>query len=138
MPAESVPKKVEDLVKDVKKKNPDYTTEKVWATAWSIYCKHVNNKDESCKRGPEGYLKGRGASLSPAARQRIIHRVARALEAAITTSPDALPPLGARVMRISPDPTDMDAVRQSLDTVDIHFDTGDWVPVHVFEDRPKS
>jgi hypothetical protein len=64
MPAGSVPKKVEDLVKDVKKKNPDYSTEKVWATAWAIYCKHVNNEDKSCKRGPEGYLKGKkGATI---------------------------------------------------------------------------
>ncbi len=25
-----------------------------------MYCKHVNNTDESCKRGPDDYLKGRG------------------------------------------------------------------------------
>jgi len=79
MPAESVPKKVEDLVKDVKKKNPDYTAEKVWATAWSIYCKHVNNKDESCKRGPEGYLKGKKGAMASKTRQRIVRRVAAAL-----------------------------------------------------------
>ena len=60
MPAGSVPKKVEDLVKEVKKDNPDYSEEKVWATSWAIYCRYVNNTDKSCKRGPEDYLKGRG------------------------------------------------------------------------------
>jgi len=76
MPAGSVPKKVEDLVKDVKEKNPDYSTEKVWATAWSIYCKYVRNEDKSCKRGPEGYLTKRGG-LTEATRHRIASRLVR-------------------------------------------------------------
>lgn len=59
---ESIPKKVEDLVKDVKEKNPKYSTEQVWATAWSIFCKNVDNANPSCKRSPEGYLRGRGAA----------------------------------------------------------------------------
>lgn len=34
----SAPKKVDDLMKDVKKKNPSYSDSQAWATAWSVYC----------------------------------------------------------------------------------------------------
>jgi len=60
MPAESVPQKVEDLVDEIKKDNPSYDEARAWATAWSVYCKHVNNSNPSCKREPEGYLRKKG------------------------------------------------------------------------------
>ncbi len=54
-----MPKKVDELAKRVKKDNPSYDESKAWATAWSIYCKHVSPGNDSCKKGPDGYLKGK-------------------------------------------------------------------------------
>ena len=53
----SAPKKVDDLFKEVKDGNPGYTDEQAWATAWSIYCKHVDPNGEHCQKSPGGYLK---------------------------------------------------------------------------------
>ncbi len=53
----SAPKKVDDLFKEVKDGNPSYSDEQAWATAWSIYCKHVDPNGEHCHKGPGGYLK---------------------------------------------------------------------------------
>lgn len=54
--ASNLPKRVEDLVKEIKGKNPSYDDSQVWATAWSVYCKHIQPGDAHCTRGPEGYL----------------------------------------------------------------------------------
>ncbi len=44
-----MPSPVDRYFKDVKKKNPSYSEEQAWATAWSIYCKHKNpGSDSSC------------------------------------------------------------------------------------------
>lgn len=54
----AAPKKVDDLFKEVKDGNPSYTDEQAWATAWSIYCKHVDPNGEHCQKGgPSQYLK---------------------------------------------------------------------------------
>ncbi len=53
----AAPKKVDDLFKEVKDGNPSYSDEQAWATAWSIYCKHVDPNGEHCHKGPGGYLK---------------------------------------------------------------------------------
>lgn len=53
----AAPKKVDDLFKEVKEGNPGYSDEQAWATAWSIYCKHVDPNGEHCHKGPGGYLK---------------------------------------------------------------------------------
>jgi transcription antitermination factor NusG len=53
----SAPKKVDDLFKEVKDGNPSYSDEQAWATAWSIYCKHVDPNGEHCHKTPGGYLK---------------------------------------------------------------------------------
>ncbi len=55
--SKAAPKKVDDLHKEVKKDNPGYSDEQAWATAWSIYCKHVDPSGEHCHRPPSGYLK---------------------------------------------------------------------------------
>jgi len=55
----SAPEKVDKYYKDVKKKNPDYSDSQAWATAWSIYCKHVNPGDDSCKKNTGEYLKSK-------------------------------------------------------------------------------
>lgn len=46
----NVPKKVDDLVKEVKEGNPEYTDAQAWGTAWSIYCKSVNPDSPHCKQ----------------------------------------------------------------------------------------
>lgn len=51
----SAPEKVDDLFKTVKKDNPSYTASQAWATAWSIYCAHVNPGSDSCHQ--DEYLK---------------------------------------------------------------------------------
>lgn len=57
-----MPAKVDELFDDVKKKNPSYSDEQAWATAWSIYCKHVNPESDSCHQPTSEYLKGKSAS----------------------------------------------------------------------------
>lgn len=59
-----MPAKVDDLFEDVKKKNPSYSDEQAWGTAWSVYCKHVNPGSDSCHKPTSEYLKGKSASGS--------------------------------------------------------------------------
>lgn len=47
--ARDVPKDVERYVKEVKEKNPGYSDEQAWATAWTIYCEHKNPGSPHCK-----------------------------------------------------------------------------------------
>lgn len=54
--AKNLPPKVEKYVKQIKKDNPDYDEGQAWATAWSIYCKHVNNDSPHCKKKPGEYF----------------------------------------------------------------------------------
>lgn len=53
-----MPSKVDALVKKIRSANPSYSDAQAWATAWSVYCKHVKPGDSSCKRPRSGYLKG--------------------------------------------------------------------------------
>ena len=74
-----MPAKVDDLFDEVKKSNPGYSDEQAWATAWSIYCKHVEPGSESCHMPTSEYLKGKTASSRVVARfvdtqVRAIHR----------------------------------------------------------------
>ena len=59
-----MPAKVDKLYEEVKEKNPSYSEEQAWATAWSIYCKHVNPGSDSCHKPTSEYLKGKSASLN--------------------------------------------------------------------------
>lgn len=63
-----MPAKVDELFDEVKKNNPSYSDEQAWATAWSIYCKHVEPKSESCHMPTSEYLKGKSAAERVAAR----------------------------------------------------------------------
>ena len=60
--ARNIPLKVEEYVKDVKKKNPSYDDAQAWATAWSIYCKHKNPDSPHCKQ--DAYFPGKGKKAS--------------------------------------------------------------------------
>lgn len=53
----NLPPKVEKYVQQVKEQNPDYDEGQVWATAWSIYCKHVNNGSPHCQKQPGEYFR---------------------------------------------------------------------------------
>jgi len=75
-----MPAKVDELFKEVKKDNPSYTDERAWATAWSIYCKHVEPGSDHCSRPPSEYLKGKNAAGA----------FARALLAREFATPEAL------------------------------------------------
>jgi hypothetical protein len=58
MPRESIPADVERYVKEIKESSPDYSEEQVWATAWSIFCKHKKPGDtEHCTMPASSYLK---------------------------------------------------------------------------------
>jgi len=57
-----MPAKVDELFDEVKKSNPSYSDEQAWATAWSIYCKHVEPGSESCHLPTSEYLKGKTAA----------------------------------------------------------------------------
>jgi len=58
-----MPSPVDKYFKSVKEKNPSYTDEQAWATAWSIYCKHKNPGSEHCHKPAGEYLKGKSAAL---------------------------------------------------------------------------
>lgn len=53
----AAPQKVDDLFKEVKDGNPGYTDEQAWATAWSVYCKHVSPGSDHCHEPTSQYLK---------------------------------------------------------------------------------
>lgn len=57
-----MPSPVDKYFKEVKKSNPTYSDEQAWATAWSIYCKHVNPGSPSCHKPTEEYLKREAAA----------------------------------------------------------------------------
>jgi len=59
--AVNIPKKVEEYAKSVQDKNPDYDDAKVWATAWSIYCKYKEPGSEHCKKDTGEYFPGKGS-----------------------------------------------------------------------------
>lgn len=52
-----IPADVERYVKEVKESNPDYDEAQVWATAWSIYCKHKNPGSDHCQMPTSDYFK---------------------------------------------------------------------------------
>jgi hypothetical protein len=58
-----IPKEVEEKAKEVEKSNPDYDDAKVWATAWSIYCKHIEPGSDHCSKKPGEYLKKKATEL---------------------------------------------------------------------------
>lgn len=57
-----MPSPVDKYFKEVKDKNPTYSDEQAWATAWSIYCKYKNPGSPHCHKPPSEYLKGKKAS----------------------------------------------------------------------------
>jgi hypothetical protein len=62
MAPSSIPKKVEEKAKEVAEGNPSYDEAKVWATAWSIYCKHIEPGSDHCSKKPGEYLKKKAAA----------------------------------------------------------------------------
>ncbi|MFA6234293.1 MAG: DUF2958 domain-containing protein [Bacteroidota bacterium] len=70
--AVGLPDDVERYVKEIKESNPDYDDAKVWATAWSIWCKYKSPGDEHCQKGPSGYFTSKTASLSPLHQKALI------------------------------------------------------------------
>ena len=58
-----IPKEVEEKAKEVEKGNPGYDDAKVWATAWSIYCKHIEPGSDHCSKKPGEYLKKKATEL---------------------------------------------------------------------------
>jgi hypothetical protein len=63
-----MPAKIDDLFDEIKESNPSYSDEQAWATAWSVYCKHVEPGSDSCHLPTSEYLKGKTASERVVAR----------------------------------------------------------------------
>ena len=59
--AKNIPAKVDEYAESVREKNPDYDESQVWATAWSIYCKHKNPNSEHCKMDKDEYFPGKSS-----------------------------------------------------------------------------
>lgn len=59
-----MPSPVDKYYKEVKDSNPSYSDEQAWATAWSVFCKHVEPGSEHCHKPTSEYLKGKSA-MSP-------------------------------------------------------------------------
>lgn len=57
-----MPSPVDKYFKEVKDKNPSYSDAQAWATAWSIYCRHVNPGSPSCHKPTDEYLQRKEAS----------------------------------------------------------------------------
>lgn len=53
---QSVPEEVEALVREIRERSPGYSDAQVWATAWSVYCKHLEPGSEHCEDEPVWYL----------------------------------------------------------------------------------
>lgn len=72
----AIPPKVRELEEKVRAENPDYSVGQARATAWSIFCKHVDPTSQHCKKlrhqyfaikggkGSEGFGKIRVVSIS--------------------------------------------------------------------------
>lgn len=81
-----MPKKVDELVKRIKEKSPDYDDSQAYATAWSIYCRYVNPDSPSCRRdSPKDYFPQRKASKIPMGLS-LLQTATTDLEAAIDES----------------------------------------------------
>jgi hypothetical protein len=66
--AVNIPKKVDDLAEDIKKKNPTYDDAQAFATAWSVYCRYVEKDSPHCQKDqPSDYFPGRKASAQSGA-----------------------------------------------------------------------
>ena len=57
-----MPSPVDKYFKEVKRDSPSYSDEQACATAWSIYCKHVNPGSPSCHKPTDEYLKREAAA----------------------------------------------------------------------------
>jgi len=68
--AVNLPKKVEELVKEIKEGNPSYDEAQTWATAWSVYCKYISPGGEHCSRPPAEYLLKTADVVDPGWRSR--------------------------------------------------------------------
>lgn len=58
-----MPKKVDQLVRQIARANPSYSEAQAWATAWSVYCKHAKPGSQHCRRPRSGYLRGSSAGF---------------------------------------------------------------------------
>ena len=52
-----IPECVEVLAEEIREDNPRYSERQVWATAWSVYCAHVEPGSKHCKKKRGAYLR---------------------------------------------------------------------------------
>lgn len=108
----SAPKQVDDKFKEVKKNNPSYSDEQAWATAWSIYCKHVDPGSDHCHKSTGEYLKNASLAARIAARYqrdvlaarwdgKIVGKDFRLQWTRDTFQLDELPQKGKRKLRVA-------------------------------------
>jgi hypothetical protein len=72
-----IPADVERYVKETKESNPDYDDAKVWAVAWSRYCKYKQPGSEHCHMNTNDYFKKAEAELTKLAAGRPLYEIAR-------------------------------------------------------------
>ena len=93
-----IPKKVEEYAKEVEKGNPDYDQGRVWATAWSIYCKYKNPGSPHCHQ--DSYFPGKKAGLMDqiarlACRNSVLRpKLAEILQEAASVDPSTMASVG--------------------------------------------
>jgi hypothetical protein len=56
-----MPSPVDKYFDQIKEKNPSYSDEQAWATAWSIFCKNTPGSSH-CHKPPSEYLRGKEAA----------------------------------------------------------------------------
>lgn len=52
-----MPTPVDKYYEQVKEENPSYSESQAWATAWKIYCQHVNPDSKSCHQPKKSFLR---------------------------------------------------------------------------------
>lgn len=117
-----MPRKVEQLVKRISDANPSYSEAQAWATAWSVYCKHVKPGDPSCRRKPSEYLRGQNPGIVPPESVAKAARAGLRLRAMLPPSRQCCTPSGLLTAKLLSErkPMPLERVRKMASYFDRH------------------
>jgi hypothetical protein len=83
-----MPSPVDKYFKSVKEKNPSYSDEQAWATAWSIFCKHKSPGSPHCHKSPDDYLRKEARLVTDFTDALLVQKVASRFMVAIALPED--------------------------------------------------
>jgi hypothetical protein len=82
-----MPSPVDKYFKSVKDKNPSYSDEQAWATAWSIFCRN-NPGSSHCHKPADEYLSKEARLVTEFADALLVQKVASRFLVAMSTPED--------------------------------------------------